>query len=159
MQRLTDAACLLLALAALLLPAAAFASRDGNTLFEQGRELYAQGDLKAAVGVFEALVRREPLVSDYHLWLGRAYGRLAQRAGWMDAIGLALKTRHSLERAVELDDRNVAALDDLRQYYLRAPAFLGGDPAKAAALAQRVARLKADDDSGSATRQRMVGPG
>lgn len=144
MRRIGTASGILLALLMLLLPVATYASRGNGDLFRHGRALYEQGDVAAAASVFETLVRRDPDVSEYHRWLGQAYGRLAQKASWLDAISLAVKTRQSFERAVQLDGDNIAALKDLRQFYLRAPAFLGGDAAKAAKLAQRVARLEAE---------------
>lgn len=143
MRRIGTAAGTLLALVALLSSVAAYASRSTGDLFRQGRLLYERGNVAAAANVFEKLVRRDPDVSEYHRWLGQAYGRLAQKAGWLDAISLAVKTRESFERAVQLDGDNLAALKDLRQFYQQAPAFLGGNPAKAAKLAQRVARLQA----------------
>jgi cytochrome c-type biogenesis protein CcmH/NrfG len=53
------------------------------------------------------------------------------------------KTRQYLEKAVELDADNLEALNDLFEYRLEAPGFLGGGYDKAAELASRIARLNA----------------
>jgi tetratricopeptide (TPR) repeat protein len=65
------------------------------------------------------------------LWLGRAYGRRAESASIFTAPGFATKARQYLERAVELDPRNLDALADLFDYYVEAPGFLGGGMEKA----------------------------
>ena len=54
------------------------------------------------------------------------------RATW------ASKARQAFEKAVELDGRNIEAINDLFSYYLEAPGFLGGGLNKAADLAQRI---------------------
>jgi tetratricopeptide (TPR) repeat protein len=73
----------------------------------------------------------DPEKSLYHLWLGRVYGEKAARAGFLSAMGLAKKVRISFERAVELDPRNSAARADLAEFYVEAPAIIGGGKEKA----------------------------
>jgi Flp pilus assembly protein TadD len=51
----------------------------------------------------------------------------------------ALKARQYLERAVALDPHNREARNDLFDFYLNAPGFLGGGLEKAAASAQTIA--------------------
>jgi Flp pilus assembly protein TadD len=46
-----------------------------------------------------------------------------------------------LERAVALDPKNEEAINDLFEYYLEAPGFLGGGMDKAAALAKTIGAL------------------
>jgi hypothetical protein len=48
-----------------------------------------------------------------------------------------------LEKAVELNPDNIEARFDLLEYYLQAPAFLGGDAAKAQAQAAEIAKRNA----------------
>jgi Flp pilus assembly protein TadD len=76
-------------------------------------------------------VELAPQQSDYHLWLGRSYGEKADRSSFMNAPGLAKKARASLERAVELDPKNVPARMDLGEFYAEAPGFIGGGKDKA----------------------------
>ena len=51
------------------------------------------------------------------------------------------KARQNFEKAVELDSRNLEAVNDLFEYYLDAPGFLGGGFEKATALAKRIGEL------------------
>ena len=111
--------------AAILSPKADAAS-EAWSLFQEGRDYYVIEAFDEAAAAFEKAVRMAPRNSSYHHWLGKAYGRLAERANWLSAIDLAAKTRDSFERAVELNGNNIDALADLREYYLSAPAFLGG---------------------------------
>src|SRR5207244_9017802 len=55
----------------------------------------------------------------------------------------AWKRRQYFERAVELNPANEEALNDLFDYYLQAPGFLGGGYEKAVAVAKRIAQLNA----------------
>ena len=70
--------------------------------------------------------------SQYHLWLGRAYGQKAAEIGNpLTAAGLARKAKNEFERAVELNPNNVSARADLSEYYVEAPAIMGGGLGKA----------------------------
>ncbi len=93
-----------------------------------------------AVPSAERAVALQPDNSNYHLWLGRAYGRKAEHSSFIKAPGLAKKARKEFERAVELNASNVAARSDLAEYYLQAPGFLGGGKDKA--------RIQADEIEG-----------
>jgi len=108
---------------------------------------------KAARGCVGALLPRQPAIewlqravarapgrSDFHDWLGRAYGIAAQRAAVVRQLGLAVKARQEFERAVELDPANADALEDLIEFQIQAPAFLGGSLAKARAHAAELER-------------------
>jgi tetratricopeptide (TPR) repeat protein len=88
-------------------------------------------------------VAAEPNSSDYHLWLGRAYGMKAEHSGWFTALKFAKKTRAEFEQAVELDNANVQAHSDLAEYYLEAPGFLGGGDDKARREAEKLAAYNA----------------
>jgi tetratricopeptide (TPR) repeat protein len=73
----------------------------------------------------------DPQKSLYHLWLGRIYGEKASRVSFLSAAGLAKKVRSSFERAVELDSKSWEARSDLADFYLEAPAIVGGGKDKA----------------------------
>lgn len=77
----------------------------------------------------------------YHLWLGRIYGEKADRANFFSAAGLAGKVRAEFERAVELSPNNWEARTDLAEFYLEAPAIVGGGKDKAHAQAVLLASL------------------
>ena len=83
----------------------------------------------------------DPQKSLYHLWLGRAYGEKAARAGFLSAAGLAKKVRISFERAVELDPKNWEARTDLAEFYVEAPGIVGGGKDKAQAQADAIMPL------------------
>jgi len=106
-----------------------------------GRNLYMQGDYKRSSEALERALSEEPNVAGHALWLGRAYGRRAESASVFTAPGYATKARQYLERAVELDPRNLDALTDLFDYYLQAPGFLGGGVEKARHTASQIAEI------------------
>ena len=103
-----------------------------------------QWDLSIAAAQHAAALN--PASSEYHLWLGRAYGNKAEHASWFTAIGLAKRTRVEFEKAVQLDENNVNARSDLAEYYMEAPGFLGGGADKARAQAE----LLLNRDAGAA---------
>ena len=98
--------------------------------FTLGQKQYAAGDYDAAINSFSNAVSLAPDNAVYHHWLGKSYGMLAQESSLLTAYSLSRKTRRELERAVELDDRDVDALTDLMEFYRRAPGFLGGGEEK-----------------------------
>jgi len=102
---------------------------------------YMQGDPKKAGDFFEKAVELRPGESDYHLWLGRAFGRRAETSSFLTAPGYAAKARDSFEKAVHLDPRNMEAISDLFEYYLEAPGFLGGGLDRASKLAAHMAEV------------------
>jgi len=96
-----------------------------------------------AVRSCEKSVALEPQSSSYHQWLGRAVGRKAEVANPFTAFNLARKVKTEFERAVTLDGDNLSARTDLSEFYLEAPAFLGGDKKKARQQAEFVSRQNA----------------
>jgi len=91
-----------------------------------------------AISAAQRSVALVPSNSDYHLWLGRAYGEKAERSSWLSALSLARKVRAEFERAVQLDSSNWRARSDLSEFYLEAPGFLGGGKDKALAQANQL---------------------
>jgi Flp pilus assembly protein TadD len=116
---------------------------DPESLRLYGQSWFMLGEFKKASEAFEKAVQAQPLNSDNHLWLGRAYGRRAETASPFTAPRYASKARQSFEKAVELDPRNILAMNDLFEYYMQAPGFLGGGKDKASALAEKIAALDA----------------
>ncbi len=115
--------------------------RNAETWELIGRCQYMQGDAKKASESLQKAVDLRPDSSEYHHWLGRAYGRRAETSSFITAPGLAVKAREQFERAVELDSKNLEAISDLFEYYLGAPGFLGGGLDKAQNLAERIAKV------------------
>jgi tetratricopeptide (TPR) repeat protein len=108
----------------------------------QCRIYLAQGRWEGAIASCGRAVQIAPGSSEYHLWLGRAYGEKASHAKLVAAYQTAKLAHAEFETAVALDGQNREALSDLGQYYVEAPRFLGGGRAKAQGL---VARLNALD--------------
>lgn len=115
--------------------------KDGATYQLIGRCHYMLGDPKKASEALEKAVAADPASSDYHLWLGRAYGRRAETSSFITAPGFATKARQNFEKALALDPRNAEAVNDLFEYYLEAPGILGGGLERASALTGRIKEL------------------
>lgn len=102
------------------------------------RVFYAQDRADEAVHECEvavSLLQTSQSASDNQLWLGRAYGSKARHAGPIAGFKLARRVQASFAKAVELNSGNVAALNDLGEYYVSAPSIVGGGTDKAKALA------------------------
>jgi tetratricopeptide (TPR) repeat protein len=104
----------------------------------QCRIYLAQGRIENAISSCQRAVQITPSSSDYHVWLGRAYGEKARHSHLMAAYKIAKLVHSEFETAVSLDGHNRDALSDLGQYYVEAPAMLGGSHAKAQDIAQRL---------------------
>ena len=103
-----------------------------------GKNYYMLGNYKRATEAFQRAMALDTTSSDAALWLGRTYGRRAETASPFMAPGNASKARQYFEKAVQLDPHNNEALNDLFDYYLQAPGFLGGGMDKAATVAKRI---------------------
>ena len=108
--------------------------------FYLGRTLFAQQQYEQAALWLENAVVLDSKNSDYHLWLGRAYGLFAQHASVLWQFPLARKARLHFEKAVALNPDNLAARADLLEYYLKAPRALGGGKEKAEAQAHEITK-------------------
>lgn len=106
-----------------------------------GKTWYMKQEFKRSTEALERAVALDSNSAEAALWLGRAYGRRAETSGVFAAPGLASKARVQFERSVELDGSNKEALNDLFEYYMSAPGFLGGGEKKAEALVARIAAL------------------
>jgi Tfp pilus assembly protein PilF len=102
------------------------------------RIYYAQDMADNAIRECQLAASGDPASSDNQMWLGRAYGFKASHANPLSALSLAVKVRIAFERAVQLDPENVHALNDLGEFYVAAPALIGGGLDKAQALAARM---------------------
>jgi Flp pilus assembly protein TadD len=126
----------------LLLPFASDSSLPPGSVQEWiGKSYFMNGEFKKAQEAFEKAVAANPRNSTYYHWLGKAYGRRAETSSFLTAPGLASKARQNFETAVSLDPKNKEAINDLFEYYLEAPGFLGGGMDKAAALSKTIGAL------------------
>lgn len=124
-----------------------YADINADEQFRLGQDYYSAGDYEAAISAFTEAAVTAPDVSSYHHWLGRSYGQLARNSGLFRAYSLSQKTRQSLERAVELDHENAAALADLMEFYEQAPSFLGGGQEKAEEIRKHLSELEIQPDN------------
>ncbi len=115
--------------------------KSGKDLNLLGRNYFMMGEYKKATDSFERATQLEPRSSPHWHWLGRTFGRRAELSSFLTAPSYASKARQNFERAVELDARNIEALNDLFEYYLQAPGFLGGGLDKAQALIEKIAAV------------------
>jgi tetratricopeptide (TPR) repeat protein len=105
-----------------------------------GKCYMMQADFKKATDAFQRATELESKNSEYVLWLGRSWARRAETASPLLAPMNASRARTCFEQAVALnsDPKNHDAMDDLFEFYLNAPGFLGGGFDKAEALAARI---------------------
>lgn len=111
---------------------------DAEALNFRCRVYYAEDLWDEAIGACERAVQIAPGNSNYHLWLGRAYGGKAQQLTLMAAYRIAKLLRAEFETAASLDPKNGEALSDLGQFYAQAPAIVGGGYGKAEAVARQL---------------------
>jgi cytochrome c-type biogenesis protein CcmH/NrfG len=106
-----------------------------------GRNYYMTGDYKKSTDALEKAIALDPENSDYAMWLGRAYGRRAEMSNPFSAMGHASKARQYFEHSVALNPRNIDALNDLLEYYMDAPGFMGGGMEKAKTVVARITQV------------------
>jgi tetratricopeptide (TPR) repeat protein len=111
---------------------------DSALLFLIGRDYYMLGEFKKATAYLKQAVIAAPENSEFFDWLGRAYVRRAETSNPLSAPVLAKKGKQAFERAVQLNANNTEALSDLFDYYLDAPAVLGGGYDKAGKMAEKM---------------------
>ncbi len=115
---------------------------DAESYNLRSRAYYATEQWDDSIQNGERAVGLQGNDSQYHLWLGRAYGQKAAEIGNpLTAASLARKAKAEFERAVELNPRNVSARSDLSEYYIQAPAIMGGGLAKAKSQASELQNL------------------
>ena len=108
------------------------------------RVYLAEEQWDKAVDAGEKAVAINPQSSEFHLWLGRAYGEKADHishVNFISAIRLARRTREEFERAAAMDPSSVAALSDLGEFLMEAPGLVGGGIDKAGRVQQKLAAL------------------
>jgi tetratricopeptide (TPR) repeat protein len=113
---------------------------DAVALSYLGRTCFERRQAPEAIRWLERAVARAPGSSEFHDWLGRAYGIAAERAAVVRQLDLAVRARKEFERAVALDPANLDALEDLIEFEVQAPPLLGGSLDKAQRHAAEIER-------------------
>ncbi len=107
------------------------------------RTYFYMGRWDDAAAAAERAATLQPASSDYQLWLARAVGEKAAHSSFVTAVRMVPKIRGAFEHAVQLNSSNSAARTDLAEFYMEAPAFLGGGKDKALAQAEALSSLDA----------------
>lgn len=118
-------------------------SRDAEAHNLLCRVYFQERRWKDAIGECQQAVQLQPANSNYHLWLGRADGEMAEHTNLFAAYALARKVHAEFQTAVRLNPKNFAALSDLGEYSVEAPGFLGGGLDQARHTAELLAPLDA----------------
>ncbi len=114
------------------LTAALAKSPDDPALhFLLGQSYFQLREFPRASASFERSVQLLPRNSQYHNWLGKAYGRRAEESIFFNALSWARKTHKEFEVAVELDPANFEGQRDLIRFEMLAPGIVGGGEDKA----------------------------
>jgi len=109
-----------------LTDSAAKSPDDAPLQFLLGQCYYELREFTRAVTSFERSVQLAPNQSEYHDWLGKAYGRRAEETIFLSAMGWARKTHKEFEIAVHLNPSNFQAQRDLIRFEMYAPSIVGG---------------------------------
>jgi tetratricopeptide (TPR) repeat protein len=125
---------------AVLLP---FGERDPVAAFHLGQIMMGEREDGKAAEWFERATRMNPKNAVYYDWLGRSYGRQAQRANKLRLPFLARKTKGAWETALSLDPNNLDVRENLIAYYSQAPGFAGGSKEKAREMAIEIKKRNA----------------
>jgi tetratricopeptide (TPR) repeat protein len=132
-----------LAAAAASIPQVKDASAEAKTAFDRGRAAHNAGKTDEAVSAFEQAVALDPTSSLYHLWLGHAYSRQLSSAGFLRKPFIARRSGEAYNVAVKLDPSSIEAAEARLDFFLGAPAIVGGGIDKARAEAARISALDA----------------
>lgn len=123
--------------------AAAGDSSNGDVYVLLTRSYLELNQYDAAVSSAEKAVAINPKNSEYHRWLGEAYGAKADHASMLSAYSLARKTQKEFAAAVDLDAHNFDAQQDLIEYDCTAPGMVGGGEEKAQPLIEKLMAMDA----------------
>ena len=110
-------------------------------LLTRARLQASQGE--AAIASAEKAVKLAPNNSQAHFMLGSAYGSRIGQVGMFSQMSMAPKLRDAFEKTVALDPANLDAREALLQYYLQAPAMVGGGKDKASVQVAEIAKRDA----------------
>jgi tetratricopeptide (TPR) repeat protein len=115
--------------------------QDATAHYYLGRIYLQLADYDKAVQHCKKAVQIQEDHAEHYFCLGRSYGEKARHGPtWQQAI-LAPRIRQALEKTVSLNPNHVQARLGLTQFYLRAPAVLGGNLDKAYTQARILVQL------------------
>ena len=115
---------------------------------------HAFGDTDSPAPLAERAVAIDSGVAKYHRQLAEVLGVKAQHSGMLQQLLLARRFKKEIDTAIGLDPRDLQSLRDLMEFYLLAPAIVGGDKSKAAQIAGQIARI--DPSEGFSAQARLA---
>jgi len=111
-------------------------NRD-SLFFYKGVIFYLKdSNFEEAVTCFEKSIDLNPKNSNYYLWHAKTLGKIAKKGGIFGQVNTAGKVKKSLEKAIELDDKNFEAFYLLVAFHMVAPGIAGGDQEVATKIAR-----------------------
>lgn len=113
-------------------------SQDAASQLVLCRAYYAEQLGDEAVAACETALKSLGDNSQAQVWMGRAYGLKARTASPFAAMRWARKVKAAFERAFAIDASNPSAANDLGEFYVGAPAIVGGGLDLATDLASRL---------------------
>jgi tetratricopeptide (TPR) repeat protein len=115
--------------------------KNDQAQFYLGRTSFHNQKYEAAEAYFDKSVELSPKNPEYYVWQGRNYIKRVNEVGLFSKMSMGKNAKAAFEQAVAIDPTYVDGLAGLAQYYLGAPSIAGGDPDKAAELAQKMIKL------------------
>lgn len=115
--------------------------KSAAAAFYLGRIHLEKKEGEKAVDWFERAVTLDRDNSDLHRWLARGYAVAAGQANPVARNSYVRDARAELEKAVQLNPKNILALEDLANFYLRTPEFLGGSVERARQEAEAMRKV------------------
>lgn len=113
--------------------------QDPMALYGLARIALIENRHEDAATLLQRAIAKERSNAVFHYWLGVAQGEMAETSSNpFRQTMLAIHVRNEFERAVSLDPNLLEARFALIDYYLQAPAFLGGDEGQAYKQAQEL---------------------
>jgi len=116
-------------------------ANDPETLFLTAAVKHIWGDLDAAEKLAEKAVAADPNNARYHFRMAMIEGEKAQKASVIHQLGLARRFKKEAETTLTLDPNHVRALHTMIDFHMQAPGVVGGDKAKARAIADRLMKI------------------
>jgi tetratricopeptide (TPR) repeat protein len=95
---------------------------------------------ETAIDSAETAIKLAPNNSQGYFYLGNAYGSHIGEVGMFSKMSMAPKLRDAFEKTVALDPNNLDAREALIQFYLQAPAMIGGGKDKANVQVAEIAK-------------------
>ncbi|MBD3224299.1 MAG: tetratricopeptide repeat protein [Caldithrix sp.] len=118
--------------------------------YQMARIAFKQDDYEQTINHLDKAIGEKEDDYRFHELLGQAYGLKAQQAGAVKSAILMGKIRKAFEKALQYNQKSIAAKEGLYMFYLFAPGFSGGDPQKAAQLLDQIQQL--DEAHGAISR-------